>query len=76
VTGQTTDQVVEVPVQITVPAQIAHQIKVMDFDKAIADAKSQVATLEAQRAKFIYDSNLQMVQQQYQKPAENPTLTN
>jgi hypothetical protein len=69
------EQVVEVPTQITVPAQIAFQIKVMEFDKAIAEAKAQIATLEAQRAKFIYDSNLQSIQQQYQKPAGAPAET-
>jgi hypothetical protein len=55
---------------IDVPMQVAMQVKVLEFDKAISEAEIQVATLKAQRAKFLYDSNLNLVQQQYKKPAE------
>jgi hypothetical protein len=52
---------------LEVPTQMAFQVKLLEFDKAIAEAKAQVATLEAQKAKFIFDSNIQSLQQQYQK---------
>ena len=52
--------------QLTVPAQVAVQLKTLEYDKVIAEARAQVANLEAQKAQFLYESNLKSIQQQYQ----------
>ena len=40
-------------IQIEVPVEVATQMKVMEFDKQIADAEAVVATLKQQRMSFI-----------------------
>jgi|WetSurMetagenome_2_1015567.scaffolds.fasta_scaffold837369_1 hypothetical protein len=52
---------------LEVPIQLAVQAKILEFDKMIAEAKAQVANLETQKAQFIFDSNIKILQQQYQK---------
>jgi hypothetical protein len=56
------------PIEIQVPQDVAVQVKLMEFDKAIVDAELQVATLKAQRVAFVYDVNIKSIQAKFQNP--------
>jgi hypothetical protein len=62
-------------IQIEVPVEVATQMKVMEFDKQIADAEAVVATLKQQRMSFIYDSNIAVLKQKYQKTDQSSPVT-
>jgi hypothetical protein len=47
------------PLEIEVDPQVAFNLKLQEFDKAITAAKAQAANLEMQKAAFIYDRNVQ-----------------
>ena len=67
------DQVVQeqaAPVEIQVPMEIAAQMKMVEFDRNIAIAEANVAELKKQKMIFVYDTNLQNIQQQYGKKQE------
>jgi len=53
--------------QIEVPIEIAIQVKLSEFDKAIADAEFSVADLKKQKAAFIHEQNILTVKNKYQK---------
>ena len=49
------------PLEIEVEPQVAFNLKLQEFDKAITAAKAQAANLEAQKAAFVYDRNIQTI---------------
>ena len=53
------------PLEIQVPADVLMQVKLMEFDRAIATAEAQVSELRKQRSEFIYQTNIQQIQAQY-----------
>lgn len=53
------------PLEISVPAEVLVQVKLMEFDRAIATAENQVTELKKQRSEFIYQTNIQQIQAQY-----------
>jgi hypothetical protein len=46
------------PIEIDVDDATAFALKLQEFDKAIADAEAQAAGLKAQKAAFVYNTNL------------------
>lgn len=46
------------PIEIEVEPQVAFNLKLQEFDKAIATAEAQAANLKMQKAAFVYDSNV------------------
>jgi len=52
---------------LEVPIEIAIQVKLSEFDKAIADAEFSVADLKKQKATFIHEQNILTVKNKYQK---------
>lgn len=46
------------PVEINVDAPTAFAVKLQEFDKAIAETEAQAAALKAQKAGFIYQTNI------------------
>jgi len=57
-------QAVTAPVTVNVDANTAFTLKLQEFDKAIGAAKAQAAALEAQKAAYVYDTNLNMIVEQ------------
>lgn len=51
----------EKPVEIEVEPQVAFNLKIQEYDKAIATAEAQVADLKKQKMSFIYDRNVQLL---------------
>jgi len=60
--------------ELIVDVNVAFNLKVQEYDKLIAEAEQQVAVLKAQRAAFIYQTNLDQVVAQAQKnqPVKEP----
>lgn len=58
-------------VDVTVDMQTAIAIKVQEFDKKIAEVKAQVASLESQRASYIYEANLDFIVKKSQQKQVN-----
>jgi cell division septum initiation protein DivIVA len=54
------------PLEIAVPTEVAVQVKVMEYDKLIADAEANVASLKQQKMSFILDTTIRNIQNQYQ----------
>ena len=46
---------------ITVDEATAFNLKIMEFDKKIAEAETTVADLKRQKATFVYETNVQNV---------------
>ena len=53
-------------VRISIPTEVAVQIKLMEFDKQIAEVETQVASLKQQKMTFIYEANVEAVKNKYQ----------
>lgn len=53
--------------KIEVPLDIAIQMKVLEFDKAIADAEATIAEIKKNKMAFLYDQNMEIIKQKYQK---------
>ena len=49
------------PLEITVDPQVAFNLKLQEFDKAIAVAEAQVYELKKQKMSFVYDRNVQIL---------------
>lgn len=60
-------------INIDVDAQTAVAIKVQEFDKLIAEAEENVASLKKQRAAYIYETNVQNLIKQAQQKQNTPT---
>lgn len=56
----------EQPIEINVPSEVAVQMKIMEFDRMIADGESQIAKLKKDKMDFLYQSNVQAIQAKYQ----------
>ena len=68
---QQPDQPEQKPIEIEVDPQVAFNLKLQEFDKAIATAEAQAADLKRQKAAFIYDRNVQILTEAaQQKEAE------
>jgi len=65
VTENTTVQ--QEPTQIEVDAQTAYNMKLLEFDNKIAEAKATAAKLEHEKMNFIYQSNVQEITRRYQE---------
>jgi hypothetical protein len=52
--------------KIEVPPVVAANMKIMEYDRQIADAELHVASLKKQRADFVYDANIQEIRRSYQ----------
>ena len=63
-TEQKTDQK---PLEITIDPETAFQLKLQEFDKAIAIAEAQAADLKKQKIEFIYNRNVQLITEAYKK---------
>jgi|WetSurMetagenome_2_1015567.scaffolds.fasta_scaffold38899_4 hypothetical protein len=53
--------------KIEIPAEVAMQLKLMEFDQAIARAEEQVATFKKQRAEFVLNENVGIVKARFAK---------
>jgi len=60
----------EQSMEIEVPADVAFQIRLQEFDKGIAIHKAEAAKLEAEKASFIYNKTVDVATRQYQKVKE------
>jgi hypothetical protein len=49
------------PLEIEVEPQVAFNLKLQEFDKAIATAEAQVYDLKKQKMSFVYDRNVQLL---------------
>jgi len=60
-------------IELEVDNQTAFTLKLHEFDKAIAEAKAQAASLEAQKAAYIFQANVDaLVARSKQQPQEPP----
>ena len=49
------------PIEIEVDPQVAFNLKLQEYDKAIAIAEAQVYDFKKQKMSFIYDQNVQVI---------------
>lgn len=54
-------------IDIPIEPQVAFTLKCQEYDKLIAEAEKQVADLKAQKAIYIYNTNTQIILQQYKE---------
>lgn len=52
---------------IEVPVEVAANMKIIEFDRQIADAELHVASLKKQRADFVFEANNQLIRQRFEK---------
>lgn len=58
------------PIEVQVTAEQAFQLKMQEFEKNITMAEAQAAQFKAQRAAYVYDSNIKALQSAQNKPSE------
>lgn len=49
--------------EIKIKPEVAFNLKIIEFDKDIAELESRVASLKSQKMRFIYDTNINSVMQ-------------
>jgi len=59
------EQILEQPTEIEVSADVGFQIRLQEFDKNIAAHKAEAAKIEAEKASFIYNSNIDAITRQH-----------
>lgn len=52
-------------IDIEVDVKTAFQMRLLEFDKVIGEAKKKVAELESKKSSFIYDHNVQMLTEEH-----------
>lgn len=67
------------PLQIQVDGKTAYSMKLLEYDKNIAEAEAAVANLKKEKVAFIYDTQVQGIAEQYKqamlrKQVEEETL--
>lgn len=60
----------EKPIEVAVTPDQAFQLKIQELEKGITAAEAQVAQLKAQRAAYIFDTNIKSLQEANRKPEE------
>ena len=58
---QVVQQPEQKPLEIEVDPQVAFNLKLQEYDKAIATAEAQVYDLKKQKMSFVYDRNVQIL---------------
>lgn len=53
------------PITIQIDNNTAYMLKLQEFDKEIALLEHQVSAKKAEKASFIYDTNVQLITKQY-----------
>lgn len=59
--------------KVNLDAQTFFAIKLQEFDKMIAEAEENVASLKKQKAAYVYDTNVQQILQQQQQQSQATT---